>query len=211
MIQRLIVLRQICKCSLQLFIIVIFCSCEYTTSKDQSAPKTTDSMATNKKSKLINEAANLTDKGVIALIEERKELPIEIMMNHFYFDSTFLSTQDYVSGFSIKRYDDSVYLVCIDFYKSPCGDQYLITLGSSTLKEIDKILIATYCDSDQILNDQTTRCKFKSDSTFETEEILYGKGQLSSNGQKANLVYKKNWMITKNGKITLISSQESEQ
>jgi hypothetical protein len=168
-------------------------------------------MATNEKSKLINGAANLTDKGVIALIEEKKELPIEMMMNHFYFDSKFLSTRDYISGFSVKRYDDSLYLVSIDFYKSPCGERYFITLGSSTLREIDKLLITTYCDSDQILNDQTTSCKFKSDSTFETEEILYGKGQLSSNGERANLVYKKNWMIAKNGKITLTSSQESEQ
>lgn len=211
MTQRLIALRQIYKCILQLFIIVIFCSCEYTTSKHPSAPKNIDSLVTNEKSKLINGAANLTDRGVIALIEERKELPIEMMMNHFYFDSTFLSTRDYISGFSVKRYGDSLYLVCIDFYKSPCGERYLITLGSSTLWEIDKLLIATYCDSDQIVNDQTTRCKFKSDSTFETEEMLYGKGQLSSNGERANLIYKKNWMIAENGKITLISFQESEQ
>lgn len=211
MTQRLIVFRKIYKCSLQLFIIVIFCSCKYTTSKDQGTPKRTDSMATNKKAKVINEPRALTDKSVIALIEEKKELPMEMIMNHFNFDSTFLSTRDYISGFSIKRYEDSLYWVCIDFYKSPCGERYLITLDTYTLREIDKLLIATYCDSDQIVNDQTTRCKFKSDSTFETEEMLYGKGRLSSNGQKANLVYKKNWMIDKNGKIILISSQESEQ
>jgi hypothetical protein len=73
------------------------------------------------------------------------------------------------------------------------------------------LLIASYCDSDQILNDQTTTYKFKNDSTLETEEMLYVKGQLSNNGHKASLVYKKDWVIAKNGEITLINSQESEQ
>jgi|GEM_PF-6616521 hypothetical protein len=205
--------RKIYKYSLHLsIIVVVFCSCEHTnTNRSLDISKNGDSIVVDKAPNSFNESRKLADRDIIALIEAKKEIPIEMIKNYFYFDSSFLSTRDYISGFSVKRYGDSLILVCIDFYKSPCGERYLVTLHSSSLREIDKLLITTYCDSDQILNDQTTRCKFKSDSTFETEDMLYGKGRLSENGQKANIVYKKNWLIAKNGKITLISSQESEQ
>ncbi|SDF70971.1 hypothetical protein [Chitinophaga filiformis] len=212
MITKLLSLRELCNYSLYLiFTIIIFCSCKQTNPKSLDVSKSEDSIIVNKESNSPDDSSNLQNKDLIALITARKEIPNEMLEKHFYFDSTFLSTKDYVYGFSADRYSDSLLLVYIDFIKSSCGERYLITLDSSKLKEIDKLLIATFCDSDQILTDHTVENRFTSDSTFETEDMLYGKGKLLSNGKKANVVYKKSWVITKNGKITLVSSQESEQ
>jgi hypothetical protein len=93
-------------------------------------------MKTSKNLRPLSKPIDNIDTDLIRLIEGKKEIPTDVMKKHFNFDSKYLRTRSHISGYSIKHYGDILYLVCIDFDKSPCGERYLITLQSSTLREL---------------------------------------------------------------------------
>lgn len=189
-----------------LFLFGLF-SCEF---NNISQNKVGDSMQIHGEQQQVIEPVDGSDTDIIKAVKERKNISIGLLNKHFNFDSVYVKSMPYISGNSIREYD-GIYIVFIDFDNSPCGERYLITLQKSALKEVSKLLVATYCDSDQDLLDHTVHYRFLNDSTFETKEMLYGEGKLIDDKKRANLVYTKEWLITKKGEITLVTSKESEQ
>lgn len=187
-----------------LLLVFIFLSCN-STNKNQVSSDTTNTKIS------IDTSQNLKDPDLLSLITNRKSLPASLVKKYLDFSTTYVDSMSNITTFSSQKYSDSLLIAFIDFNNGgSCGERYIVTLQTPEIKQVAKLRTTTYCDSDEVENNHKLDYIYKSDSTFETDDIYYGQGKRMKNGRNTNRIHKREWHIQPNGSIVLIRETDED-